>query len=284
MAKPRAVELSGRAYTRGGRAAAALLLGVAAASLPAMLVLVLLATDPPVTPSILWRLLLPFTVLPGLAGLLVRRAYTARIEVRDALLRISRPGAGIEIPCDAIAGVAPWRLPAPGPGLSLALRSGRSVGLELADPAALLAALDGAGAKGAREAAARPLVVYAAARPVRPRRPLLRLLARYPVFALAPGAVLFNLHQHIAYGGTFGEWYTLGAASYLQTAAVYWATTTAYLAMYASVWRGAAEGLCLATACVVPARAAAVRRIAEAAFRALYYGGVPALLALRLLA
>lgn len=281
-----AADLAGYAYTRSGRVATALLRALAAGSLPVLLLMVVLATDPPITPPVLWRLLLPFTVLPGLAGWLVRRAHAAHISVRDGVLLVERPGVRLELACDTLAGVRPWRLPLPGPGLSLIPPSttGARFGLEPDDPAPLLAALAHARVPGARDAAGRTLMVYARARASRQRNDVRHLLARYPLFAMVPAAVLFHLHQHIAYGGTFGEWYALGGASYLRTAAIYWATTTAYLAMYASVWRGIAEGLCLAAAFAAPARATAMRRVTEIAFRVLYYGGVPTLLALRLLA
>jgi len=56
---------------------------------------------------------------------------------------------------------------------------------------------------------------------------------------------------------------------------------TIYQVLYASVWRGLAEPVCLVAAAVAPSRAARVRRAAELAIRVVYYVGVPALLALR---
>jgi len=53
--------------------------------------------------------------------------------------------------------------------------------------------------------------------------------------------------------------------------------------LYASVWRGLAEGTALLGACVAPARAAGVRRAAEIVCQVAYYGGVPVLLLLRFL-
>ncbi|HJQ85029.1 MAG TPA: hypothetical protein VKA21_13180, partial [Candidatus Binatia bacterium] len=106
-------------------------------------------------------------------------------------------------------------------------------------------------------------------------------LLRFPVFALGPTALLFNVHQHIAYGGLLGQYYMLGLRPYLATFALYWGTVTVYLMLYASVWRGLAEPICFAAAAVAPSRAARVRRAAELVIRVLYYGGVPALLAWR---
>ena len=41
--------------------------------------------------------------------------------------------------------------------------------------------------------------------------------------ALLPAMFAFRLHQHIAYGGTFGEWQTFGATAWLTGAALWWA-------------------------------------------------------------
>jgi hypothetical protein len=71
------------------------------------------------------------------------------------------------------------------------------------------------------------------------------------------------------------------ARPYLATFALYWATVTIYLLAWAALWRGLGEAVCFAAAAVAPLRAAGVRRAAERTIRALYYGGVPALLALR---
>ncbi len=58
---------------------------------------------------------------------------------------------------------------------------------------------------------------------------------------------------------------------------------TIYLLLYASVWRGVAEGVALLTAWVASAHAIAVRRAVEIACQVLYYAGVPVLLGLRFL-
>ena len=85
------------------------------------------------------------------------------------------------------------------------------------------------------------------------------LLGRYVLFALFPAAVLFNAHQHIAYGAFLGQYYLMGPGAWLTTAAIYWATLCAYLLLYASAWRGMVEAVTLVT----PSHAGAVRRVAE---------------------
>ena len=107
------------------------------------------------------------------------------------------------------------------------------------------------------------------------------LAAKFPLFALLPTAVLFNAHQHIAYGGLLGQYYLHGLRAYLLTFAVYWVTVAIYLVLYASTWRALGEAAALLAAWTAPSRAARVRRGVEVGCRVLYYGGVPVLLALR---
>ena len=46
--------------------------------------------------------------------------------------------------------------------------------------------------------------------------------------------MLFNAHQHIAYGALLGQYYLVGPGARLTTAAIYWATPCAHLLLYAS--------------------------------------------------
>jgi hypothetical protein len=274
------------AYRPPWRLVVATLATLGGASLPAILLLVLLANDPPVTPPVLVRLISVFTLPPALAAWAVARALAAGAEVRGTELVVSGRGFRAEIPCASIARVRPWAVPLPGPGLSLEMRSGRRFryGLQTSDPAPLLAALaDVGGVETARGAARHPVIVYAHAKHELARRRWYGLAGKFGLFALVPTAVLFNAHQHIAYGGLLGEYHLLGPASYLRTFAVHWLTASIYLVLYASLWRGLAEGVALAAAAAAPSRAARVRRTVEAACRVLYYGGVPVLLGLRFL-
>lgn len=102
--------------------------------------------------------------------------------------------------------------------------------------------------------------------------------------ALLPAMFAFRLHQHIAYGGTFGEWQTFGATAWLTGAALWWAGWIVGLAVFAAVLRAVVEAACLAMAWGMPARAALARRLLEGGARAVYCLGVPAWLVLRVLA
>ena len=274
------------AYPLGWRIAGALLFAVSRASLPAILALVVLASDPPVTPPMLVRAVVVFALLPGLAARLVARAFVASLSVDDDALVIRRRDLRLEVPYRAIARLAPWAVPLPGPGLSVCLRSGRRLrqGLQIDDPTPLLLALaEAGGLEAARAATRHPVLVYAHARARGAPRRWHHLLGRFAGFALLPTAVLFNAHQHIAYGGLLGEYYLLGLGSYVRTFAVHWLTLTIYLVLYASVWRGLAEGVALFAACAAPANAAGARRAVEIACQVAYYGGVALVLLLRFL-
>jgi hypothetical protein len=264
-----------RASTRGVRA---VLFALSRASLPAILVLMVLADDPPVTPPLLVRLVLALAVVPGVAAWLVGRATRAHAEVGADDLVLARRGLRIEVPRQAIAAVEPWRVPLPRPGVTLRLRSGRALAqrLELDDPSRLLAALD-------MDVGPDATVAYARARAACGGRRWYHLLGRFPLFALFPTAFLFNVHQHIAYGGLLGEYYLLGPRAWLMTLAVYWTTVTIQLVLYASVWRGLVELASLLAAHVAPSSASRVRRAAERTAQVLYYGGVPVLLGIRFL-
>lgn len=261
-------------YRRPWRALAALLFGLSRVSLPWILWRVLTADDPPITPPLLGEMLLVVWALPGAAAWLIGRAFAARADVDAAALVITRGAQRAVIVRDRLAGARPWWLPLPAPGFALRLAAGGRLPLALAarDPTPLLAALDPAARR-------HPVMVWAAAR--RPAPGPWYYLRRYVLFALLPAAVLFNAHQHIAYGGVLGQYYLLGPGAWLRTAAIYWATTGAYLLLYASAWRGAGETVALLTAWLVPAGAAAARALVERTCQVAFYAGVPALLALR---
>jgi hypothetical protein len=266
------------------RWAAAALFAFSRLNLILALVLVLEADDPPITPPMLAEYLLLFSLLPGVAAALIRRAFAVEMGVEGDLLVAVRPGLRLEVPCASIEDVEPWRLPLPGPGFALRLRSGRRLGygVHSDDVAALVEELRAAGvaAPGAREQAT---IVYAAARAQTPRGFWRGPLAKFVLFSLPWGAIFFNADQHITYGGTFGQCYLYGLAPYLRSFAFYWGGLSMYELLYASVWRGLAEALSWGAAGVAPSLAARVRRTAESACLAVFYAGVPLLVLLRFL-
>src|SRR5436309_428357 len=96
------------AYPLGWRIAGASLFALSRASLPAILALVVLATDPPVTPPVLVRVVVVLALLPGLAARLVARAFAAELSVDDDALVIRRRDLRLEVPYRAVARLAPW--------------------------------------------------------------------------------------------------------------------------------------------------------------------------------
>ena len=237
---------------------------------------------PPVPPLVMVRSFAVGTALPALVAWAIARAFTGSAGVRDGMLRLERSDLAIEVSCAAIAAVRPWWIPLPRPGLGFALRSDGRVplGIALDDPGPLLAALADGG-MDTNPARRHPSMVYAATR--RARR-WYAPLVKFVVLGMLPASVLFYTHQHIAYGGTFGQYYLESLGAWLATLLAYWATTVVLLVSYASIWRAAAEVVVWAAAAIAPSHAQATRRIAGAVCAIGYYGGVPFLLALRYLA
>jgi apolipoprotein N-acyltransferase len=269
------------AYSRLSRFAAAALTVISRGGL--LVLVVLLVFVPNVGLANQLRLMRGFAavfLVPAIVAWLLERACTATVLIDGGTLVLERRGARIEIPCAAIDRVTPWWVPLPSSGVWLRLKSGRRVryGLQLHDPIGFIEAIAGAGApEHVRAASRRRAVVYARAKHVQPPRwyhPLLKFV----VFALVPTLPLFRLNQWIAYGGTFGEYYTYGLQAYLLGFAIYWATLTIYLVLYAAVLRVVTEAIVLPATWILPSRAAMVRRAVEIGNRILYYGAVLAFL------
>jgi apolipoprotein N-acyltransferase len=270
------------AVPRAWRIVAAAAFAVSRGVLPLML-LSLLRSRVPIPPLVILRDFTLFALLPACAAWLITRMHAAQAVVADAALAVRRPGFAVEVPAASIAGVAPWRLPFPCPGVDVVLASGRrlSPALGMDDPARLVDALARHGVAAVDAVSTHPALVWARARADWGRWRWQHRVLRYPVFALLPTAVLFNAQQHIAYGGLLGEYYLMGLQAYLTTFAIYWSTITVYQVLYASALRGLAELACVAAAAVAPSQAARVRRGAEVADRVLYFAGIPVMLALR---
>jgi hypothetical protein len=237
---------------------------------------------PPVPPLVMVRSFLVGTALPAVVAFAIGRAFRGSAETAGGVLRLHRGDVDVEVPADRIAVVRPWRLPLPSPGVTLSLRSGGRVPFAVAarDPTPFLALLE---AVGVDVAAARrdPNIVRAATAPARGWG---SLLLKFVVFGGAMASILFYTHQHIAYGGTFGQYYLEGPAAWLSTLAQYWATTVILLVSYAGFWRAGAEVVVWTVAALRADRAWSARRIVEAVCGLAYYAGLPILLALRYLA
>lgn len=275
------------ALSPAGRAVSVFAQLLSAANIADLLALVLLDIfegDGRAPPMVVALRLALFTLVPNGLVWLVRRLSAATVEVVEPTrLVLALRRTHFEVPLDAVAEVRPWRLPLPGAGVTLRMKTGRNFrrGLELTDPTPLLEALGQVGLGAA--AASHPNTVYARARHAAPRRGWDRWWMKLVVFPLLPAAVMFRVHQYITYGGPFGQYQMYGLGPYLRTFAGYWIGMAANLVLYAAVWRVLAEVAAISTAWAAPSRAGGVRRLAEIACRVAYYLGVPALILARFL-
>lgn len=237
----------------------------------------------PKPPALAVRLALLALVLFGLARL-VRWLTSATFSVEPPGFVLRRRSVRFELPVASVESARVWRLPLPGAGLSLRMKSGRGFqyALRVADPLPVLEAMGLEGARAPAETR-HPLTVFAHARAtvVRPR--WYHLAVRFVLFPLLPAIIMFQLNQRITYGGPFEQYRMYGLGPYLQSFITYWAYFTAVLVLLASLLRVLAELVAFAAAWFSPPHARGVRRFVEVARAVLYYGGFCALLAWRFL-
>jgi len=223
-------------------------------------------------------------LVPEAAAWCVLRAFAARASVVDGALVFARGARRLALPLADVAAIEPWSLPIPGPGAALRLRTGERWrhGIALAHPDGLARALSVAG--GATIATVTPLRVgrYAQASTALARGRLAHPLVKFGLFPLLLAIPAFRLHQHIAYGGTFGEYDTFGLKAYLATFALWWAAWAIAVVLCAAALRALIEAGTLAGVVVAPGRAVAARRELERLGLAALYLGLPAWLLLRI--
>lgn len=261
----RAVTAALRLLSRGG----ALAIGVA-----------WLAGEATVTGNTL-ALLRAFTalcVLPEAVAWVLLRSCTAQLTVQDGELRLQRGAQSVTIALAGVAAVAPWRLPLPGTGAALQLRTGAPwpPGLAVRDPWALAAALGVPVATPPGRFSA-----YAHSHARRPASRFDRPAVKGLLLPLLLALPAFTLHQNIAYGSPFGEFYSFGLTAYLGAFALWWAAWVAGVAICAAVLRAAVEAAVLAAAIARPSSTAAVRELLERLGLLALYAGLPAWLLMR---
>ena len=223
-------------------------------------------------------------LLPEAAAWCVLRAFAARASIVDGALLFTRGTRRLALPLADIAAVVPWSLPVPGPGVALRLRTGQRwrLGIALAHPDGLARALSTAA--GTLIATVTPLRAgrYAQASAALARGRLAHPLVKFGLFPLLLAIPAFRLHQHIAYGGAFGEYYTFGLRAYATTFALWWAAWAIAVVLCAAALRALIEAGTLAGVVVAPTRAIAARRELERLGLAALYLGLPAWLLLRI--
>ena len=225
-------------------------------------------------------------VLPALGAWAIGLAFAAKARVQAGVLVLEQRGQRIEIPLASIIALQPWRLPLPRAGLHLQLASGQrwSRGLVLADPLALQQAMAAAGSPAHFDGAVSSRLAHLfQLRAATVRRWLDHGGVKFALFPLLPAAVAFRLHQVIAFGGPFGEYYTYGLKAWLTGALIWWASWSIGLMLFAAVLRVVIEAATLLALPLPRARSLAVRDALSWLARIAYYLGVPAWLAWRLL-
>lgn len=224
---------------------------------------------------------------PEALAWMLRSGFAGRARVEGGDLRIARRDMGIAVPLDSVVGVEAWTLPLPRGGVTLRLRSGRpfSPALQVADPAGLVGAMvEGGASPSIATGLAGPMGTYAAARLASPHGRLEHPVLKFVVYSLVPAVPVFRLYQYITFGGTFGEYYTFGLKAYLIAFGLWWLSYAMGLVILAAAIRAGVEVAALAGALLAPSVAAGTRRFLEGTQRALFYVGMPLLLAIRLLA
>ena len=230
-------------------------------------------------------------VAPAMASWAVLRAFKAQARIEhspqeNAVLVLDQRRQRIEIPLASITALRPWRLPLPGSGVDLQLASGRrwTRSLVLSRPQALRRALAAAGVpmqfEGRLDTA---LADHAETRAAAAYPRFDSALVKFMLFPLLPALVAFRLHQVIAFGGTFGEYYTYGPAAYLIGLLIWWASWSIGLMLFAAALRIVIEIVCALVLALHPGRATGVRDALEWTGRLAFYVGVPGWLVLRLL-
>ncbi|MET3131116.1 apolipoprotein N-acyltransferase [Oxalobacteraceae bacterium GrIS 1.11] len=221
---------------------------------------------------------------PEAASWCVLLAFSAQASIGNGKLVLSRGAQRLELALSDIAAVELWRLPIPGPGASLQLASGRrwQYGLALANPIAFANALAGAGGPPLAQRSGAMLSVYAQARLALRRWKLDHPICKFVLLPLALAIPAFHLHQHIAYGSAFGEYYSFGLLAYLSAFALWWAAWSIGVVLSAALLRAAIEAATLLVALLRPRQTIDTRRWLEQGGRVALYLGLPTWLLLNL--
>ena len=218
-----------------------------------------------------------FFLVPEAASWCVLFAFATRASIENGALTLTRGAKRLELAVRDILAVEPWRVPIPGAGASLRLVSGERwrYGLVLANFTALARALVSAGAPMQERTPSRA-TTYAKARLAIRRGRIDQPFAKFFLFPIALALPTFRLHQHIAYGSGFGEYYTFGLMAYLTSFALWWAAWAIGVVLVAAALRAAIEAGTLLAVLLRSGQAIDIRRWLERFGLAALYLGLPA--------
>jgi hypothetical protein len=257
-----------RAYTRSLRAQAALLAAIAALNLLELAIRIGLdlfapgATQRAPFPLVVRRLFF-LSALPWLLYLITRAFAAGSVQPRDSNIVVRARWGTVDVPRDAIAGIRAWHVPLPEPGVDVVLRSG-VVGLSWEAGAVL---------------GGPPFADARARRRLRTLHPPWLKLGVVPAVLTF---ILFRLHQRIAFGDLFGEAHLFGWRRWTRTLLGVALSTFCTLVIAAVALRMAVELIALASSRLPAPWAERARVVLEVAAAVLYYGGIAAVLVLRL--
>ena len=217
-------------------------------------------------------------VVPEAIAVCLLLAFAARATVDNGILVLNRSGRRIVLALSDISAATAWRLPLPGPGLTLHLADGDCwrYGLATQRPNAWAHALKTAGAGLTGAVPTHWAATYGRAREGIRKGWLAHAGIKFGLLPLALALPAFRLHQHIAYGGSFGEFYTFGLRAYLTTLSLWWATWAIGVVLCAAALRAAIELGTVAAVLAAPLHALKVRQCLERTGLAMLYAGLPA--------
>ena len=239
------------------------------------------------------RLFGALCLAPEAAAWFLMKAFAAQAQIHDGHLVLSKGRRHMRLPLSDIAATELWWLPMPSPGLSIRLRSGPRwrYGLAMPVPAMLAQALSAHGSLNESAQApvllpsmrAKPLLtLFTSAREAMRQGRMSHPWVKFGLFPLVLALPAFRLHQHIAYGSTFGEYYTFGLKAYLTTLLLWWATWAIGVATSAALLRVGVEAITLMAALLRPQQAIDTRYLIERMALVALYLGMPIWLVVRM--
>ncbi|UUZ51903.1 apolipoprotein N-acyltransferase [Massilia sp. B-10] len=209
------------------------------------------------------RLFAALFLAPEVAAWCVLLLFSARATLENGTLVLTRGASRIAFAPAEIAALRFWSLPLPCPGLSLQLASGPQLALRTgAGRSHAAGGGPGGGRRRPRLRRARVRAVmqtYVQAALATRRSRLDHPLAKYLLLPLALATPAFHLHQQIAYGGPFGEYYAYGLQAYLAAFALWWAAWSIGVVLSEALLRAAINTATLLAALLRPATTPVVR-------------------------
>lgn len=224
------------------------------------------------------RLFTGWFVVPEAVAVCLLLAFTARASLDNGILVLNRSGRRIALAVNEVRAATAWRLPLPSPGLTLHLTNGKRwpYGLATQRPYAWANTFQDAGLAIADAKPKHWLDIYGRSREGIRKAWLAHAGIKFGLLPLALALPAFRLHQYIAYGGTFGEFYTFGLKAYLTTLSLWWAAWSIGVVLCAAALRAAIEIGTVAAVLTVPQHALTARQGLERTGLALLYVGLPA--------